>query len=163
MMREDVLSPGDRVGDGLTLQGEVLHTVFGDCDHARMAKEEPAAELEVVRRLGAGSYAIVYLVREVLYHPPPGVLDDLNAHCAFGRPRRLSEELESWDVPSELDLESDPLELDGMRRKKDVDGEANRVYYGKEYAVKVLSKAGMDEEALEAQLVEVCSYFIFCC
>ncbi|KAL5523561.1 hypothetical protein ACEPAG_7734 [Sanghuangporus baumii] len=158
MLREDVLSPGDRVGAGLTLQGEVLHTVFNDNENMR---REPATELEVVRRLGAGSYAIVYLVREVLHHPPPGVLDGLNdgddndiADRRPGNGRRLSEELELWDVPSELDLDSDPLELDGMRRKKDGDAEANKVYYGKEYAVKVLSKVGMDDEALEAQLVE---------
>ncbi|OCB88436.1 kinase-like protein [Sanghuangporus baumii] len=166
MLREDVFSPGDRVGAGLTLQGEVLHPVFSDNENARRDKEEPATELEVVRRLGAGSYAIVYLVREVLHHPPPGMLDGLNDDdddddgdniADRSRPRdgrRLSEELELWDVPSELDLDSDPLELDGMRRKKDGDTEANKVYYGKEYAVKVLSKVGMDDEALEAQLVE---------
>ncbi|KAL5485413.1 hypothetical protein ACEPAI_8055 [Sanghuangporus weigelae] len=164
MLREDVLSPGDRVGAGLTLQGEVLHPVFNDNENARRDKEEPATELEVVRRLGAGSYAIVYLVREVLHHPPPDVLDGLNDdndddndiadRSRPGNGRRLSEELELWDVPSELDLDSDPLELDGMRRKKDGDADANKVYYGKEYAVKVLSKVGMDDEALEAQLVE---------
>ncbi|KAL5507490.1 hypothetical protein ACEPAH_6946 [Sanghuangporus vaninii] len=164
MLREDVLSPGDRVGTGLTLQGEVLHPVFSDNENARRDKEEPATELEVVRRLGAGSYAIVYLVREVLHHPPPGVLDGLNDddddgdnttdRSRPGNDRRLSDELELWDVPSELDLDSDPLELDGMRRKKDVDNDANKIYYGKEYAVKVLSKVGMDDEALEAQLVE---------
>ena len=113
-----------------------------------------------MRALWSSEHDAIF-VREVLHRPAPGVLDDLNDDCAFERPRRLSEELESWDVPSELDLNSDPLELDGMRRKKDVDGEANKVYYGKEYAVKVLSKAGMDEEAIEAQLVEVCSCFNF--
>ena len=115
---EDVLSPGDRVGAGLRLQGEVLRTVFSDDEGAGRDKDQPAAELEVVRRLGAGSYAVVYLVREVLSRPPPGVLDGLDGYSS---PSDRLDELDLWDASVDLDL--DNLDLDGlepveMRRKK---------------------------------------------
>lgn len=84
--------------------------------------EEPAKEFEVVRRLGAGSYAVVYLVREVLYRPPPS--DD--GHM------------------STVGL----MDMDDKFRPSTV--------YGREYAIKCLSKANLDEEALAAQMSEVC-------
>lgn len=142
------------------LQGQVLQRVFSESDRVSSAKEEPAAELEVVRRLGAGSYAIVYLVREVLHHPPPGILGGLDGNKDRRESRNGNgvDDLDLWEL-SDMDLDSDLLELDGMRRQKENDDSVcEKVYYGKEYAVKVLSKAGMDEEALEAQLVEVCIF-----
>ncbi|KAF7321436.1 Kinase-like protein [Mycena kentingensis (nom. inval.)] len=83
---EDVLQPGDIVGDGVELQGEMIRLVSplnGPTD------TEPAREFEVVRRLGAGSYAVVYQVLEVLERAPPsedghsvmGHMDFDGKHC----------------------------------------------------------------------------------
>lgn len=85
--------------------------------------EEPATEFEVVRQLGTGSYAVVYLVREVLSRPPPS---------------------EDGHMPM-----MGPMELDDkfVRRPETA--------YGREYAIKCLSKANLDEEALAAQMSEV--------
>jgi len=98
-VHEDVLAPGDLVGEGLFLQGDVLRRVDTspqasgyesptadwqhDLDHMLglskkeevhiAGQEEPTKEFEVVRKLGSGSYAVVYLVREVLSRSAHGV------------------------------------------------------------------------------------------
>ena len=119
----DVLSQGDLVGDGLYLQGEIISRVPISSSEPRVDYDEPAKEFEVVRKLGTGSYAVVYLVREVLSRPLPS--DDGHA-IAVGR----------------MDLD------DGSFGNQSTE-------YGREYAIKVLSKANLDEDALTAQLFEV--------
>lgn len=110
---EDILAPGDIVGEGLMLQGERLRPVDPTDDSAAFQ------EFKVVRVLGTGSYAVVYLVQEVLSRPPPS--DD--GHMSiFG--------------------------------SMDSDG-APQTVYGREFALKLLSKANLDEEALTAQMSEV--------
>ncbi|CDO69298.1 hypothetical protein BN946_scf184976.g17 [Trametes cinnabarina] len=119
----DVLAQGDLVGEGLSLQGEVITRVPISSSEPRVDHDEPAKEFEVVRKLGSGSYAVVYLVREVLSRPQPS--DDGHA-IAIGR----------------MDMD------DGSP------GHHQSTEYGREYAIKVLSKANLDEEALMAQLFE---------
>lgn len=117
---EDVFTPGDVVGEGALLQGEPLKLVSIGAAPTRSDTpdyEEPAKEFQVTKRLGAGSYAVVYLVSEVLYRPPPSEDDHLG------------------------DLE--------------LDGDKPSIVYGREYAIKCLSKANLDEEALAAQMTEV--------
>lgn len=127
---EDIFSTGDLVGQGSLLQGEPLRLVsIGTSSHLFDHDEdylEPAKEFEVVRRLGAGSYAVVYLVREVLYRPPPS---DEGHESTLGH-----------------------MDLD--------DGSRLSTVYGREYAIKCLSKLNLDEEALIAQMTEVGSSLI---
>ncbi|KAI0373388.1 kinase-like protein [Pilatotrama ljubarskyi] len=118
----DVLAQGDLVGEGLYLQGEVISRVPISSSEPRVDHDEPAGEFEVVRKLGSGSYAVVYLVREVLSRPQPS--DDGHAIAIGG-----------------MDLD------DGSPGNQSTE-------YGREYAIKVLSKANLDEEALAAQLIE---------
>ena len=100
----------------------------------------PAKEFEVVRKLGTGSYAVVYLVREVLSRKtmlvPSSTLSSEDGHgvAAVGR----------------MDMSDDGL----VREEED------RIY-GQEYAIKVLSKANLDQEALDAQLFEVRRILLF--
>lgn len=113
---EDVLAPGDVIGEDLYLQGEKVRLVSSsDVDG-----KPPAKEFEVVRRLGTGSYAVVYLVQEVLFRHVPS--DD--GHSILGS-----------------------MEFDGSHPSQTV--------YGRQFAIKLLSKANLDEEALEAQMSEV--------
>ncbi|KAJ7647525.1 kinase-like domain-containing protein [Roridomyces roridus] len=116
---EDVLQPGDVVGQGVLLQGEVLRLVSQGGHHV----EEPAREFEVVRRLGAGSYAVVYQVMEVLERATP-----------------------SEDGHSSL---LGHMDLEGRHTR------SPSTTYGREYAIKCLSKANLDDEALTAQMDEV--------
>ncbi|KAF7315267.1 Kinase-like protein [Mycena indigotica] len=117
---EDVLQPGDIVGEGVELQGELIRLVS---PLEALNNAEPAREFEVVRRLGAGSYAVVYQVLEVLER-----------------------------APSSEDGHS------SMMGHMDFDGKHVRspsTTYGREYAIKCLSKANLDDEALRAQMDEV--------
>ncbi|CAL1707680.1 unnamed protein product [Somion occarium] len=132
----DVLSAGELVGEGLSLQGEIVRKVPIPAPHSDCANEDPAPEFEVVRKLGTGSYAVVYLVREVLGRTivsgsPSSSVDGHIA--AVGR----------------MDFDSESEDGHGFIRK-----EKEERIYGREYAVKVLSKANLDEDALEAQLFE---------
>ncbi|TFK25524.1 CAMK/CAMK-unique protein kinase [Coprinopsis marcescibilis] len=113
---EDILAPGEIVGEGLELHDEILRLV-GFANEADA--NAPAQEFEVVRVLGTGSYAVVYLVREVLSRPPP------------------SEDGHMSTIGS--------MDMDGIPQ----------AVYGREYAIKLLSKANLDEEALAAQMSEV--------
>ncbi|KAF8621528.1 hypothetical protein AX15_007700 [Amanita polypyramis BW_CC] len=122
----DVLAPGDSVGEGSLLQGEALRLVTVGPEYALFRSfdyKEPAREFEVVKRLGTGSYAVVYLVQEVLFRRPPS--------------------------------EDGHMSTIGQM---DLDGKVSRhaeTVYGREYAIKCLSKANLDEEALVAQMTEV--------
>ncbi|TFY75195.1 hypothetical protein EWM64_g8818 [Hericium alpestre] len=120
-LAEDVLSQGDLVGEGIALQGEPMRVVpisSAQPLKAGAQEPEPAREFEVVRKLGSGSYAVVYLVREVLSRAPPS--DD------------------------------DHFRLDLDERSTS----SHSVEYGRDFAVKLLSKANLDEEAIQAQLFE---------
>ena len=116
---EDILSPGDIVGEGIPLQGEVLGLIPNHPPNYHQL----AREFQVVRKLGTGSYAVVYLVREILSRSPPSEDDHV--------------------------YPSGRLELD--------DAASTRLLteYGREYAIKLLSKADLDQEELVAQLTEV--------
>ncbi|KAF9227283.1 hypothetical protein BS17DRAFT_775232 [Gyrodon lividus] len=116
---EDVLAPGDLIGQGIPLQGQLVRPASAPSTHEDN-EFGLAKEFEVIRRLGTGSYAVVYLVREVLSRTAPSE----DGHCGV------------------LDF-----------------GEAytskSYVTYGRDFALKCLSKANLDEEALAAQMTEV--------
>ncbi|KAH9171195.1 kinase-like protein [Lactarius sanguifluus] len=120
---EDVLSHGDIVGEGIPLLGEPLRLVANSSVEHVPDHQEPATEFQVVRKLGTGSYAVVYLVREVLSRSPPSEDDHF---YPGGR-----------------------LELDDVSVSRSPSTE-----YGREYAIKLLSKADLVEEELVSQLTE---------
>ncbi|KAL4078322.1 hypothetical protein V8B97DRAFT_1865727 [Scleroderma yunnanense] len=115
---EDVLALGDIIGPGLPLQG---HLIRPASTSTQLHDNSPgiASEFEVIRKLGTGSYAVVYLVREVLSRTTPSE----DGHCGT---------LDLGDTPNK-----------------------SYVSYGREFALKCLSKANLDEDALAAQLSEV--------
>ena len=119
---EDVLAPGDTVGEGCFLQGEQIRLLSISSHRHDPQPTDPAPQLEVIRRLGSGSYAVVYLVKEVLSRPAPSE----DGHIDVG-----------------------PFDLDGHSSGP------SQTVYGRKYAIKCLSKANLDTEALGAQLTEV--------
>ncbi|KAI6040249.1 CAMK/CAMK-unique protein kinase [Pisolithus marmoratus] len=116
---EDVLAPGDFIGEGIPLQGHPL-TPPPVAVELQDNSAGLATEFQVIRRLGTGSYAVVYLVREVLSRTMPSE----DGHCGV---------LDLADTPSNKSY----------------------VSYGREFALKCLSKANLDEDAVIAQLSEV--------
>jgi hypothetical protein len=121
---DDVLTPGDIVGENLDFAGSPLRALPNQVPSPGFAGV--AAELEVVRKLGSGSYAVVYLVREVLSRSAGSGSDE--DHGAVGR-----------------------LDLDEVASRKSAS-----IEYGQEFALKCLSKLNLeDEEALNAQMSEV--------
>ncbi|KAF9237500.1 kinase-like protein [Melanogaster broomeanus] len=116
---EDVLAPGDLIGEDILLQGQLIRPASGPFTHEN-SEFGLAKEFEVIRRLGTGSYAVVYLVREVLSRTVPSE----DGHCGI------------------LDFGEAP-------RSK------SYVTYGRDFALKCLSKANLDEDALVAQMTEV--------
>jgi len=100
----DVLAAGDIVGSGFRLAGE----------HVRTASTQ---RFQVVSQLGTGSYAVVYLVHEIL------------------------------EMPAQDD--------DEPAGTLDLDGPPPQPVYGRQFALKVLSKANLDADALAVQMSEV--------
>ncbi|GAA5883634.1 hypothetical protein JCM16303_004926 [Sporobolomyces ruberrimus] len=140
----EVFSEGERIGVDVWLEGR--GGWVRDCFANRAALErgnglDGPRQLEVERRLGEGTYAIVYLVREILYEPD--LTDDLlspidplasfdfdsptasNSNAPQQRPR-----LHSW--ASEVLTQPEPT-------------------YGRYYALKCLCKKDLTEELIEVQ------------
>jgi serine/threonine protein kinase len=130
---EDILSPGDIVGEGALFQSEALRLVpHQSPEQPRVADYvDPAREFEVVRKLGVGSYTNIYLVREVLSRS--------------------------------LTSEDDPIYPGGYLELDDAAPMRLLTEYGREYAIKLLPKAEFDEEELVAHLTEVrvCYLYFF--
>ncbi|KAF9467294.1 hypothetical protein BDZ94DRAFT_1156439 [Collybia nuda] len=120
---EDVLAPGDFVGEGGSLQGETIRLVSFGSTSLTPGAPEPATEFVVKRRLGHGSYAVVYLVQEVLSRAQPSEDGHMSTIGVM-----------------EFDSKASSLP---------------ETVYGREYAIKCLSKANLDEEELAAQMSEV--------
>ncbi|KAG9316689.1 kinase-like protein [Chiua virens] len=116
---EDVLAPGDFIGEGILLQDHRIRLAPALVSHDS-TDFDLVKEFEVVRKLGTGSYAVVYLVREVLSRAQPSE----DGHCGV-------------------------LDLGDSTHSK------SYVTYGRDFALKCLSKANLDQEALAAQMTEV--------
>ena len=110
------------VGEGVLLQGELIRLVSNP---PTVDSEAPAQEFEVDSRLGTGSYAVVYLVREVLSRP----VSSTDGH----------------------------ISIEGMELDDKLTGRPS-IEYGRDFAIKCLSKANLDGEALAAQKAEVTGF-----
>lgn len=105
-------------------------------------EDELASELEVVNKLGSGSYAVVYLVREVLHEPVDDDEDYFGGRLDFddfgrtvsGRGKRVTD---LWRSDKK---KATAVVANGSSRK------TTRALYGREFAVKVLSKQNLDED-----------------
>ena len=64
---EEVLHDGDEIGPGLCILGQPIQIV-----HARSSHVAP---MRVIRKLGTGSYAVVYLVQEIIPYSDGSFLD----------------------------------------------------------------------------------------
>lgn len=121
-LNEDILCEGDLIGQGVELQGEIIRAAPGSFSPAQSLLD-PNATFEVIRKLGTGSYAVVFLVREV-----------------FGSYRRNASDDDDQFPAGGLDLSL---------------ADAPKLTYGREFAIKCLSKANLSPEELQVQMFEV--------
>ncbi|KAG8977107.1 hypothetical protein FRB90_008922, partial [Tulasnella sp. 427] len=126
-IHEDILSEGDVIGVGDELHGETIELVNIPTSAPRPEQEPPATRLEVVRKLGAGSYAVVYLVREIVARTPI---------------------VERRPASPEGDLSGMLSDSSDDRRPR------FRYTYGREFAVKCLAKSNLSPEELDIQMFE---------
>jgi hypothetical protein len=127
---QDILFPGDVIGQGLNFQGERVRLLPISASHHNGDDDLNTASIkfEVVKALGTGSYAVVYQVRQILSgYPPP--TEDLSPISAVN-----FDDIPSCPAP---------------------------VSYGREYALKCLSKVDLDKDALSTQMFEVRLSFPF--
>ncbi|PLW56684.1 hypothetical protein PCANC_05121 [Puccinia coronata f. sp. avenae] len=135
---------GDRVGVGTLHQGYRVRDLFDTTasrNGRRLSKASTESHgesgiLEVVRQIGVGSYAVVYLVREVLFdpalEPEPNLLDST--------------------------LSQTPKASDGFASLSKLDTTASsrvrgssEVVYGRDFALKCLCKRNLSDELLVLQ------------
>lgn len=138
----DLFKVGDRVGVGTLHQGYRVRDLFEMGAGGGRRVSNGAAEdcltsgiLEIVRQIGVGSYAVVYLVREVLFDP------DFEAGSS-----------------SQVDLSQTPKASDGFVSLTAYDNiasarrrDSTEVVYGRDFALKCLCKRNLSEELLVLQ------------
>ncbi|EPQ28843.1 uncharacterized protein PFL1_03646 [Pseudozyma flocculosa PF-1] len=66
----DIFEVGDRLGPGLEHEGQMIRIAETTPGFVDQNGDLTGSQLEVVRKLGEGSYAVVYLVREVMPEDP---------------------------------------------------------------------------------------------
>jgi hypothetical protein len=126
----EVLMPGDVLGEGCIVRGaEVVRAVPSSPaslpttpmpgTFLPTANQDRETRYEVIRKLGTGSYAVVYLVKEFV-------------SCSSSHAQ-------------EVDDVFAPARTDTSKARK----------YGKEYAIKVLSKKNLAGDELGVQMTEV--------
>lgn len=122
---EDFLFPGDLIGEGLSLQGETVRVL--------PCSSNPAHIDGLGHEEPAKEFEVIRLLGSgsyaVVYHVR--------------------------EVLSRKPVSEDGHSLLGRMDFDDASSRRSSVEYGREYAIKCLSKANLDEEALEAQLFEV--------
>ncbi|GAA6057191.1 hypothetical protein JCM3770_004370 [Rhodotorula araucariae] len=149
----DVFDEGERVGVGVWLDGRGGYV--RDCFAGRADVDGKAPgngldgprQLEVERRLGEGTYAIVYLVREVLYDPDPtddDILSPIDPLASF-----------EFDEPAGAAAASTSPTGDRPRMHSWASESWNpmppRPTYGQYYALKCLCKKNLTEDLIEVQ------------
>ncbi|KAH7092684.1 Pkinase-domain-containing protein [Auriculariales sp. MPI-PUGE-AT-0066] len=137
----DVLIQGDIIGAGRYLNGEVVREVSRR-ESTTTDHDQSAHCFEVVRKLGTGSYAVVYLVRERL-----DTLPDSDDDC--------SDDMASEELPTgRLELDSAPssssLSYSSSQQRRQ-QHHHHEPRYGREFAIKCLSKGNLGQDALAAQ------------
>lgn len=135
---EDVLAPGDIIGQGSFLKGDLVSLLPTDRDQLNHDHEDE--QFEVLKELGKGSYAVVYLVHQVFFTHGASA-----PSSAFSRGRsNTAESSENGHILGHMDNEG----FLALPKKT----------LGRKFAIKCLSKANLDKEELDIQMAEVCLF-----
>ncbi len=172
----DVFDVGDLLGPGMEHDGHVIQIAETTPGFVDQNEDLTGSKLEVVRKLGEGSYAVVYLVKEVSAEDAavqvaqktvaiPTSASRASATEANGR--HPDDDADLTMVASSEDLLSTTLKANGKnkengfhnspaleeRRRKDLRINT-RLRPGKEFALKCLCKRDLPEDMLEVQRLE---------
>ena len=155
----EVLRPGDIIGQGCLLHGEFVRAVRGTGSNTSVGTSAKV-RYEVVRSLGTGSYAVVYLVREILPPPPPPNRDgDMFDEDLFGivppQPPFGVYSLTTRSLSNRSATRRASLLKPIEERPSPSLSSPPAFTYGKEFAIKVLSKSNLDPDELAVQMTEV--------
>ncbi|MBW0467457.1 hypothetical protein O181_007172 [Austropuccinia psidii MF-1] len=135
-----VFKIGQRIGVGTLHQGYIVRDLFQtSSEDSRTINSSNTGNhsiLEIVRQIGVGSYAVVYLVREVLYDP----------------------DLQTEITPLDTSLSQTPKASDGFASLSNFGSNSLRhqrkstqVIYGRDFALKCLCKRNLTDELLILQ------------
>lgn len=172
----DVFEIGDLLGPGLEHAGHVIQIAETTPGFIEQNADLTGSKLEVIRKLGEGSYAVVYLVKEVsaeevASHASQKSMSIPTSAIQSGRSepasRSSEDDADMTMVASSEDLLSTTLKANGKgkedgfhnspaleeRRRKDLKIDT-RLRPGKEYALKCLCKRDLPEDMLEVQRLE---------
>lgn len=172
----DIFEVGDRIGPGLNHDGQKIRIAETSEGFREQPGDVTGSQLEVVRKLGEGSYAVVYLVREVEPEEDAeaafGPLDDGDLSTR-SRSREMSGDDSrsiSGDTLPTDDGDSTFVAEDQLSRTLTASNSAMRnvesSYFanhhrectpvgGRQYALKCLCKRDLSEDMLEVQRLEV--------
>lgn len=172
----DVFEIGDLLGPGLEHDGHVIKIAETTPGFVDQNKDLTGSKLEVICKLGEGSYAVVYLVREVSAEEAAShtaqksvaIPTSTSRSGVFeAHDRNSSDDADLTMVTSSEDLLSTTLKANGKgkdegfhnspaleeRRRKDLKIDT-RLRPGKEFALKCLCKRDLPEDMLEVQRLE---------
>ncbi|KAE8244769.1 hypothetical protein A4X13_0g6283 [Tilletia indica] len=146
----EIFQKGERLGPGLVHDGHPIQIAHTSEGFRAQDNDDSGSQLEIVRKLGEGSYAVVYLVREIIPGPSPvgeysiqqsssQQLDDLDQ---YSRTLRASDQPHTnpdspWSSPHPA-LRSSPAAKPT----------------GRKFALKCLCKRHLDDVHLEIQRLE---------
>ncbi|SNX81652.1 uncharacterized protein MEPE_00357 [Melanopsichium pennsylvanicum] len=172
----DVFEIGDLLGPGLEHDGHIIKIAETTTGFVDQNEDLTGSKLEVIRKLGEGSYAAVYLVKEVsaeeaAEHTSQKSMAIPNSSSRSGvsgvASQKSNEDTDLTMVASSEDLLSTTLKAHGKdrgdgfhnspaleeRRRKDLKIDT-RLRPGKEFALKCLCKRDLPEDMLEVQRLE---------
>lgn len=172
----DVFEIGDLLGPGLEHDGHIIKIAETTPGFVDQNEDLTGSKLEVIRKLGEGSYAVVYLVKEVSAEEAALQASQKSVATPSSASRNLAVEAPSRSpdddadltmVASSEDLLSTTLKANGKgkdegfhnspaleeRRRKDLKINT-QLRPGKEFALKCLCKRDLPEDMLEVQRLE---------
>ncbi|KAJ9476815.1 Serine/threonine-protein kinase KSP1 [Pseudozyma hubeiensis] len=172
----DVFEIGDLLGPGLEHDGHTIKIAETTPGFVDQNEDLTGSKLEVVRKLGEGSYAVVYLVKEVSADEAASYALQKSMAIPASSSRNTASEASTRNpdddadltmVASSEDLLSSTLKANGKgkdagfhnspaleeRRRKDLKIDT-RLRPGKEFALKCLCKRDLPEDMLEVQRLE---------
>ncbi|KAK0550316.1 hypothetical protein OC844_006744 [Tilletia horrida] len=137
----EIFEPGERLGPGLIHDGHPIQIAHTSEGFRAQDRDDSGSQLEIVRKLGEGSYAVVYLVREII--PLPADSQDANGSGRasiddmdqYSRTLRASDS--PWSSPYPPTRKLPPSKPTGRK-----------------FALKCLCKRHLDSTHLEIQRLE---------